>query len=79
MRKAREEVEKSDDTFDWEEWFKKTIAINDVMIVKNGRYSGEVGQVLKRTKKYRFKVQLISSNHEVIYPKDKNLEKTDDV
>ena len=79
IQKAKDEVMKNEDTFDWEEYFEKPIGIGDLVIVKTGRYCGEVGEVLKRTKKFRFAIKLVSVENEVVYHKAKNLEKTDDV
>ena len=79
IQKAKDEVMKDEDTFDWEEYFEKPIGIGDLVIVKTGRYCGEVGEVLKRTKKFRFAIKLVSVENEVVYHKAKNLEKTDDV
>ena len=79
MRKARDAVEKLEDTFDWDDYFEKPISIGDLVIVKTGRYCGEVGEVLKRTKKFRFAIKLVSVENEIVYHMAKNLEKTDDV
>ena len=77
--KAKDEVLKCENKFDWEDYLLKPIQIGDLVIIKTGRYTGEVGEVLSRTKKFRYKIKLITMEHEIIHHKAKNLEKTDDV
>ena len=79
VRKAKDEVLKCDDKFDWEEYLEKPIGIGDLVIIKTGRYVGEVGEVQSRTKKFRYKIKLITMENEIVYRKATNLEKTDDV
>ena len=79
LRKAQADYEKVRDLFDWEAYFKRPIEIGNMVMIKNGRYAGEVGEVIKRTKKYRFAVRVLSADYEIIYQKAKNLEKSDDV
>ena len=79
VKKAKDEVLKCEDKFDWEEYLEKPIGIGDLVIIKTGRYCGEVGEVQRRTKKIRYKIKLVTVENETVYHKAKNLEKTDDV
>ena len=79
VRKAKDEVLKCNDEFDWEEYLEKLIGIGDLVIIKTGRYCGELGEVQCRTKKFRYKIKLVTVKNETVYQKAKNLEKTEDV